>query len=75
MGLGHLGLVMKCFTTENTVIILSAGAGRLTLDELEMIGDLLQDGQAGQHQAEGTAQPACMTALRLVSLASLWHSR
>lgn len=45
-----------------------------TFDELQVVGDLLQDGEAGQNQAEGAAQARPWTALWLVPLASLHES-
>ena len=44
---------------------------QITFDELQVVGDLLQDGKAGQNEAEGAAQAWPWTALRLVPLASL----
>lgn len=42
-----------------------------TFDEFQVVGDFLQDGEAGQNQAEGAAQARPWTALWLVPLASL----
>ncbi len=42
-----------------------------TLDELEMVGDLLQDGEAGQDEAVRAAQPGPRAAAWLVPLAPL----
>ncbi len=46
----------------------------VTLDEFQVVGDLLQDGEAGQHQAVRAAQPSVLTPIRPVPLAAL-HGR
>ena len=45
----------------------------LTLDQLQVVGDLLQDGEAGQHQAVGASQPSMLTPIWPVPLAALHH--
>ena len=45
-----------------------------TFQKFQMVGDLLQDGEAGQHQAEGALLIRPGAALWLVPLASLQHS-
>lgn len=45
-----------------------------TFDELKVVGDLLQDGEAGQDQAIRAAQPPPRAAIRLVPLATLRKS-
>lgn len=44
---------------------------QVTFDHFQVVGDLLQDGKAGQDQAEGAAQAWPRAALRLVPLAAL----
>lgn len=49
------------------------GRQLLTLDQLQVVGDLLQDGEAGQHQAVGASQPSMLTPIWPVPLAALHH--
>ena len=55
--------------TNHTVGTLKNGA--VTFDHFQMVGNLLQDGETGQDQAEGATQAWPWAALWLVPLAAL----
>ena len=49
------------------------GRHLLTLDQLQVVGNFLQDGEAGQHQAVRASKPSILTAIWPVPLAALQY--